>query len=313
MRIFLAGATGAVGRRLLPVLVGAGHQVVGTTRSSQRARPLQAVGAEAVVLDVLDREAVLASVTAAKPDVVIHQATALAGFASLRKFDDYFTQTNRLRTDGTDHLLAAARIAGARRFIAQSYTGWPNSRTGSAVKTEEDPLDRQPTATSRRSLAAITYLESAVTSADGIEGVVVRYGSLYGPGTALGINGDMVEMVRRRRFPIVGGGAGVWSHVHIDDAATATMLAVEVGVPGTYNIVDDEPAPITDWLPELARAIGAEPPRHVPAWLARPLLGEQGIAMMTAIRGSSNAKAKRELGWKLIYPSWRQGFRTGLG
>ena len=313
MRIFLAGATGAVGRRLLPMLVGAGHDVVGTTRSPRRARAVEAAGAEAVVLNALDRDAVLSAVAAAKPDVVIHQLTALAGPAKLRRFDDYFAQTNRLRTEGTDNLLAAARAAGTRRFVAQSYTGWPNPRTGTAVKTEDDPLDPQPTAASRRTLAAIRYLESTVTAAGDIEGVVVRYGSLYGPGTALGINGELLEMVRRRRLPIVGGGTGVWSHVHIDDAAAATLLATQQGAPGRYNIVDDEPAPVWQWLPELAAAIGAKPPRRLPAWLARPLLGEHGISLMTAIRGSSNAKAKRGLQWELSYPSWRQGFRTGLG
>ena len=313
MRIFLAGATGAVGRRLLPMLVGAGHQVVGTTRSAKRARTVERAGGQAVVLDALDREAVLAAMTAAKPDVVIHQLTALAGPANLRRFDEYFAQTNRLRTEGTDILLAAARLAGARRFVAQSYTGWPNARTGSAVKTEDDPLDPRPTTASRLSLAAIAHLESAVTGADGLAGVVVRYGSLYGPGTAVGVNGELVEMVRRRRFPIVAGGTGIWSHVHVDDAAAATELAVDRATPGIYNIVDDEPAPVAEWLPALAEAIGAKPPYHVPAWLARPLVGEHGIALMTSIRGSSNAKAKRELAWRLIYPSWREGFRTGLG
>ena len=312
MRIFLAGATGAVGRRLLPMLISAGHQVVGTTRSPKRAQALETAGAQAVVLDALNRAAVLAAVADARPDAVIDELTALAGRANLRKFDDYLAETNRLRTEGTDNLLAAAQAGGARRFVAQSYTGWPNARTGNAVKTEEDPLDPHPTAPSRSSLAAIAYLESVVTQADGLEGVVVRYGNLYGPGTALGIDGELLEMVRRRRFPIVGGGNGIWSHVHIDDAAAATLLALDHGAPGVYNIVDDEPAPVSEWLPALAEAIGAKPPRHIPVWLARPLLGEHGIAMMTTVRGSSNRKAKRELDWRLRYPSWRQGFRTGL-
>ncbi len=313
MRIFLAGATGAVGRRLLPMLTGTGHQVVGTTRSSERARALEATGAQGVVLDALDRAAVLAAVTEARPDVVIHELTALAGPANLRKFDDWFAQTNRLRTEGTDNLLTAARAVGARRFIAQSYAGWPSGRTGRAITTEEDPLDPHPTAASRLSLAAIAHLESAVTAADDLEGVVVRYGSLYGPGTALGSNGELLEMVRRRRLPIVGGGGGIWSHVHVEDAAGATLLTLDHGAPGVYNIVDDEPAPVSEWLPAFADAVGAKPPLRIPGWLARPLLGEHGIAMMTSIRGSSNVKAKRELGWKLRYPSWRQGFRTGLG
>lgn len=313
MRIFLAGAAGAVGRRLLPMLIAAGHQVVGTTRSPKRARALEAAGAQAVELNALDRAAVLAAVTGARPDVVIHELTALAGSANLRKFDDWFADTNRLRTEGTGNLLAGARAVGARRFIAQSYAGWPSGRTGSAVKTEEDPLDSHPIAASRLSLAAIAQLESVVTEADDLAGVVLRYGNLYGPGTALGFDGELLEMVRRRRLPIVGAGTGIWSHVHVDDAAAATLLALDHGAPGVYNIVDDEPAPVSEWLPALAEAIGAKPPRHVPVWLARPLLGEQGIVMMTATRGSANAKAKRELDWKLRYSSWRQGFRTGLG
>ncbi len=313
MRIFLAGATGAVGRRLVPLLVNAGHHVVGTTRDPGRVNALEAAGAEGVVLDGLDREAVLSAVVDSRPDVVIHQLTALSGPASLRRFDQYFAQTNRLRILGTDNLIAAAQAAGASRFVAQSYTGWPNERSGSLVKTEEDPLDPHPTSASRQSLAAIEYLESAVTGAPSVEGVVVRYGSLYGPGTALGAGGELLEMVRRRRLPIVGGGTGIWSHVHIDDAATATLCAVGRGNRGVFNIVDDEPAPVSDWLPELAAAIGAKPPWRVPAWVVGPVLGEQGISVMTRIRGSSNAKAKRELGWQLRYPSWRQGFRTGLG
>jgi nucleoside-diphosphate-sugar epimerase len=312
MRIFLAGATGAIGRRLVPLLIQAGHDVVGTTREPQRARALEAAGARAVILDALDRDAVMAAVAGAEPDVVVHELTALSGPANLRRFDEYFAQTNRLRTRGTDDLIAAAQAAGVPRLVAQSYTGWPNQRSGSLVKTEEDPLDPSPTAASRQSLAAIEHLESAVTGTPGLDGVVLRYGSLYGPGTALGAGGELLEMVRRRRLPIVGGGTGVWSHVHIDDAATATLLAVEGGAPGVYNIVDDEPAPASEWLPELAAAIGAKPPRRVPAWLVRPLMGEHGVSLMTQVRGSSNAKAKRELGWRLRYPSWREGFRTGL-
>jgi nucleoside-diphosphate-sugar epimerase len=294
------------------MLLNAGHHVVGTTRSPQRAAALQAAGAEPVVLDALDRDAVRAAVTAAKPDVVVHQLTALAGPADLRRFDAYFAATNRLRTQGTDNLLAAARAAGAHRFLAQSFTGWPNPRTGSSVKTEQDPLDPNPTRPARRTLAAIAHLESAVTTAGDLQGLVLRYGTLYGPGTALGAGGELLAMVRSRRLPIVGGGTGVWSFVHIDDAAAATLLAIDHGAPGLYNIVDDEPATVATWLPELATAVGAKPPRRLPAWLARPLLGEHGIAVMTTIRGSSNANAKRELGWTLRYPSWRQGFRTGL-
>jgi nucleoside-diphosphate-sugar epimerase len=312
MRIFLAGATGAVGRRLVPLLIQAGYEVVGTTRDPQRLKTLEEAGARGVVLDALDRATDSAAVSDAKPDVVINELTALSGPASLRRFDQYFAQTNRLRTQGTDNLIEAALAAGVRRLVAQSYTGWPNERSGGPVKTEQDPLDPQPTAASRRSLAAIEHLEAAVTRTAGLHGVVLRYGSLYGPGTSLGAGGELLEMVRRGKLPIVGAGTGIWSHVHVDDAAQATLLAVERGAPGIYNIVDDEPAPVSEWLPELAAAVGAKPPRHVPTWLARPLLGEHGISLMTQIRGSSNAKAKRELGWRLCFPSWREGFRTGL-
>ena len=313
MRIVLAGATGAIGSRLVPVLVEAGHVVVGTTRSAGRSDALRQAGAEPVVMDGLDRAAVLAAVTAAEPDVVVHQLSALSGMGNPRKFDEEFALTNRLRTEGTDHLLAAAQAARAKRFVAQSYTGWPNERTGGPVKTEGDRLDPHPTAASRRTLAAIEYLESTVSGAAGIDGVVLRYGSFYGPGTGLRAGGDLLEMVRKRRFPVVAGGGGVFSFVHIGDAATATLAAVERGAPGIYNIVDDDPAPVAEWLPYLAQLIGAKPPLRLPGWLARPILGEHGMAMMTTIRGSSNAKAKRQLGWQPAHPSWREGFRTGLG
>jgi 2-alkyl-3-oxoalkanoate reductase len=312
MRIFLAGATGVVGRHLVPALARAGHDVVGTTRTAAKTDALRAAGAEPVVLDGLDREAVRRAVVAAKPDVVVHQLTGLAGPADLKRFDQTFAVTNRLRTEGLDHLLAAALAAGAERFVAQSFTGWPNERRGGPVKTEDDPLDRNPTAASRATLAAIRHLESAVQDAAGIEGLILRYGGFYGPGTGLGAGGDLLEMVRRRRLPIVGGGAGVWSFVHMDDVAGATLAAIERGAPGVYNIVDDEPAPVHVWLPYLAEVIGAKPPLRVPAWLVRPILGEHGVSMMTMVRGSSNAKAKRELDWTLTYPSWREGFRSGL-
>ena len=312
MRIFVAGATGALGRRLTPMLVSGGHHVVGTTRTAARAAELRAAGVEPAVLDALDRDAVLSAVAAAKPDVIVHQLTALSGSPNLRKFDEYFALTNRLRTEGTDHLLAAARAAGVRRFVAQSFTGWTNPRTGSSVKTEEDPLDPRPTAASRETLAAIRHVESAVTAAD-LEGVVLRYGGFYGPGNTVGGGGELLEMIRKRQLPVVGGGGGIWSFLHIDDAARATVLAIEGGAPGIYNIVDDEPAPVREWLPYLAQVIGAKPPRRAPAWLVRPLLGEHGISLMTQIRGSSNTRAKRDLGLALRYPTWRQGFRDGLG
>jgi len=313
MRIFVAGATGAVGRRLVPVLVGAGHAVVGTTTSVEKIDALAAAGAEPVVVDGLDPQAVMAAVTTAKPDVVVHQLSALSGPANIKQLDETFALTNRLRTEGLDHLLAAARAAGAGRFVAQSYTGWPNEHTGGPVKTEEDPLDPDPSPQSRKTLDAIRYLESTVTGTGDLTGVVLRYGTFYGPGTGLGTGGDLLGMIRRRRLPIVGGGTGVWSFVHIDDAAAATLAAIENGPAGVYNIVDDDPAPVSEWMPYLADVIGAKPPLRMPTWLVRPMLGEHGVSMMTAVRGSSNAKAKRELGWKPTRASWREGFRTGLG
>jgi nucleoside-diphosphate-sugar epimerase len=295
------------------MLVAGGHHVTGSTRSAGKVKQLRAAGAEPAVLDALDRDAVMAAVTAAKPDVVVHQLTALSGPMNLRRFDRSFATTNRLRTEATDHLLAAARAAGAHRYVVQSYTGWVNERTGGPVKTEDDPLDPQPAAVAREVLAALRRLEHTVTTANDVEGVVLRYGNFYGPDTSLGEGGEVLDMIRRRRLPVVGDGTGVWSFVHIDDVARATVAAVEHGPPGMYNIVDDEPAPVHEWLPYLARVIGAKPPLRLPAWLARPLLGEQGILLMTEVRGSSNAKAKRMLDWAPRYASWRQGFRYGLG
>ena len=313
MRVFVAGATGALGRRLVPLLVAGGHQVVAMTRTPGKVEGLRAAGAEPVVADGLDREAVLAAVVEARPQVVVHQLTDLAGTTNLKKFDAGFAATNRLRTEGTDNLLAAARAAGARRLVAQSFAGWPFARLGGPVKTEDDPLDPDPPAERRRTLDAIRHLEAAVLGADGLEGLVLRYGGFYGPGTSVGAGGYLLEDLRRRRFPLVGAGTGVWSFVHIDDAAAATVAAVERGAPGIYQIVDDDPAPASAWLPELAAAVGARPPRRVPAWVARLVAGEHAVVMMTEVRGASNAKAKRELGWRPAYPSWRQGFRHGLG
>ena len=312
MRVFVAGATGALGRRLVPLLVAGGHQVTAMTRRVGRTMELYAAGAEPVVADALDRDAVLAAVTAARPEAVVHQLTDLAGVTSMRRFDQGFAATNRLRTEGTDHLLEAARAAGASRFVAQSFAGWPFARVGGPVKTEDDPLDPDPPAELRRTLDAIRRLESAVLGADGLEGLVLRYGGFYGPGTSVGAGGSMLEDLRRRRFPMVGAGTGVWSFVHIDDAAAATVAAVERGAPGIYQIVDDDPAPVSAWLPELAAAVGARPPRRLPAWVARLVAGEHAVVMMTEVRGASNAKARRELGWRPAWPSWRQGFRDGL-
>ncbi|MGH3032780.1 MAG: NAD-dependent epimerase/dehydratase family protein [Gaiellaceae bacterium] len=309
MRVFLAGATGAIGKRLVPLLVANGHLVTGMTRSPEKAERLRAAGAEPVVADALDENAVPDAVTRAEPEVVVHQATALSSL-DLRKFDETFAPTNRLRTEGTDHLLSAARAAGVRRFVAQSFAGWAYAREGGPAKSEEDPLDPNPPAAVRRTLDAIRYLESTVVEAKGIEGLALRYGGFYGPETSISEGGEHWEAVRRRRFPIVGSGSGVWSFVHIDDAAAATMAAMERGRAGIYNVVDDDPAPVSEWLPALAAAIGAKPPRRLPAWIGRLAAGEHGVVMMTEIRGASNAKAKRELGWTLQHPSWREGFRT---
>lgn len=308
MRVFVAGAGGAIGQRLLPRLVAAGHQVVASTRSPRKLAQLRAQGAEPVLVDGLDALAVGEAVGRAEPEVVIHQMTSLAGMGRLRRFDQEFAVTNRLRTAGTDHLLAAASASGARRFIAQSYTGWTNARAGGPVKTEQDPVDPSPPRAQRQSLAAIGYLERAVLGAAPLEGVVLRYGSFYGPGAS-----DLFAgLIRRRRLPVVGSGAGVWSFIHVDDAAAATAAAVEHGAPGLYNIVDDDPAQVRVWLPYLAEALGARPPMRVPRWLGWLATGEVGVSMMTQIRGSSNAKAKRELDWTPRWGSWRSGFRDGL-
>ena len=309
MKIFVAGATGALGRNLVPLLVEGGHEVAGTTTSSRKADALRAMGAQPVVLDVLDAEAVGQAVSEAEPEVVVHEATALASMGTLRRFDEEFAQTNRLRTQGTDNLLAAAKAVGVDKFVAQSYAGWPYARDGAFVKDEDAPLDPNPVDSAKESIAAIKYLERAVVAAGGI---VLRYGGFYGPGTSLSEHGDMVEPVRKRMFPIVGDGGGMASFIHIEDAARATAAAIERGRPGIYNIVDDEPAPVSEWLPYLAETLGAKPPRHVPVWLGRLLAGEAMAAMLTEGRGASNAKAKRELGWQLLYPSWRQGFVDGL-
>jgi nucleoside-diphosphate-sugar epimerase len=313
MKVFVAGATGAVGRRLVPLLVASGYDVAGMTRSSEKADSLKAVGAEPVVADALDRAAVMRAVTRAGAEVVIHHMTGLTGMKSLKKFDREFALTNRLRTEGTRILVQAAQAAGARRIVAQSYGSWNYERTGTALKTEEDPLDPNPPVNQRETLAAIQELETAVLRADGIEGIALRCANFYGPGTGFALDGDLVELVRKRRLPVVGDGAGVWSFVHVDDVATATIAAIERGAPGLYNVVDDEPAPVAEWLPELARALGAKPPRRIPVWLGRMAIGEVGVSMMTQSRGTSNAKARRVLGWQPRYKSWREGFRTALG
>jgi 2-alkyl-3-oxoalkanoate reductase len=302
MRVFVAGASGVIGSRLVPQLVERGHEVIGTFRSQGHADRVRALGAQPVALDLLDRSAVQKAVREAAPEAIVHQATALTDVRFSRNLDRTFAQTNRLRTEGTDALLAAAHEAGVRRFLAQSYASLRYAREGGMVKTEEDPLDPTPVPTTRETNAAMRYLDEAVTDAGG---VALRYGGFYGAS-----NDGLVEPVRKRQFPIVGDGGGFSSFIHLDDAAAATVLALETDVAGIYNIVDDEPAPVRDWLPVLAETLGAKPPRHFPRWLARLFAGEAGVMLGTEARGASNAKAKRELGWELRYPSWRQGFPT---
>jgi 2-alkyl-3-oxoalkanoate reductase len=312
MRVFVAGATGAIGARLIPLLVNAEHTVTGTTRNPAKADRIRAAGASPVVVDALRSGDLLAAVQRAEPEVIIHELTAIPSRIDLRHWDQTFGPTNRLRTEATDTLLTAARAAGSRRLIAQSYAAWPYARTGSWIKTETDPLITSPEPAVRETLGAILHLESAVLGTPGVEGTVLRYGAFYGPGTSLGPGGSFLDDIRRRRVPIVGHGTGYWSFIHIDDAASATLAAVEGHEPGVYNVTDDEPAPVSEWLPFLAQALGAPTARNIPAWLAKFAIGPHGVAMMTEIRGASNLKAKTVLGWKLRWPSWRQGFRRGM-
>jgi nucleoside-diphosphate-sugar epimerase len=307
MRIFIAGASGAVGQPLVRQLAAAGHEVTGMTRTPEKAAVLRELGAEPVVADALDAAAVMAAVQEAKPEVVVHQLTAI-GPMNTRNLDAAFVATNRLRREGTDNLVAAARAAGVRRFVGQSFAPWSYKREGGPAKAEDDPLETDPPKHVEETLAAIRHLEAAVTGARDLEGIVLRYGGFYGPGTGIARGGDMLEMIVKGRFPVVGDGGGVWSLIHIEDAAAATVAAIERGRPGVYNVADDEPVPVRVWLPALAEAVGGRRPRHLPGFLGRLLLGQAGYAMMTSLRGVSNAKAKRELGWTPAYPSWRQGF-----
>ena len=321
MKVFVAGATGALGAQLVPQLAAAGHEVVGMTRTASKQEGLRALGARPVVADALDPDAVTRVVGEAEPEVIVHQLTALSGTMSIREARhperaSMAKMTNRLRTEGTDHLLAAGQAVGARRFVAQSFGAFRFAHTGGTVQTEADPLDPDtPAPGLAPGLAAILHLEQAVTSITWGEGLVLRYGGFYGPGTGISLAPDavMAGPIRKRQFPIVGGGGGVWSHIHITDAAAATVAAVERGDPGIYYIVDDEPAPVGEWLPVLANALGAKPPRRIPRWLGRLAAGEVATMMMTEARGASNAKAKRELGLQLRYPSWRLGVVEGLG
>ena len=309
MRVLVAGATGAIGKQLVPRLVAAGHEVHGMTRSESKQAMLCELGAVPVVADALDPDQVAEAVGRARPEVIVHELTAI-GALDMRHFDRDFAPTNRLRIEGTDYLLSAGKAVGVRRFVAQSNGAFPYARTGGAVKGEEDPLDPTPVREMRAMVAAIRHLEEAVLGADWTEGIVLRYGALYGPGTSMAPGEQQFELVRERKFPLVGDGGGVWSFIYTADAAEATVATVEHGGRGVYNIVDDDPAPVAEWLPALARILGAEQPMQVPRLAGRLFAGETGVVLMTELRGASNAKAKRELGWQPAHPSWRQGFAT---
>jgi nucleoside-diphosphate-sugar epimerase len=306
MRVFVAGATGAIGKQLVPRLVQAGHEVHGMTRRHSNRQKLEQLGAVPVVADALDAAQVADAVGTAQPDVIVHQLTAIGGLDT-RHMDRDFAPTNRLRTAGTDHLLAAGQAVGVRRFVAQSYFA-AYERTGGPVKTETDPFDSNPAKEMRETVAAIRYLEHAVLGAEWTEGIVLRYGAFYGPGTSLAPDGEQADAVRHRKFPVVGDGGGIWSFIHIADAAEATVAAVDHGTRGIYNVVDDDPAPVSEWLPALADTLGAKQPRHVPRFVGRLFAGETGVMMITELRGASNAKAKRALHWRPAHPSWREGF-----
>ncbi len=308
MRVLVAGATGAMGRQLVPRLVEAGCDVHGMTHRPEAQGLLRKLGAVPVLADALNPEQVAEAVGTARPEVIVHQLTAIGGL-NMRHFDRDFAETNRLRTEGTDHLLSAGQAAGVRRFVAQSYFAC-YARTGATVKSEDDPFDASPAKEMRGTVAAIQHLEDAVLDATWTEGIVLRYGGFYGPGTSMTAGGEQLEMVRQRKFPLVGSGAGVWSFIHIADAADATVAAVEHGSRGVYNIVDDDPAPVSVWLPELAKTLGVKGPIRVPRFVGRLFAGDAGVVMMTELRGAANAKARRELGWVPAHPSWRDGLAT---
>ncbi len=307
MRVFVAGATGAIGRQLVPRLVGAGHEVHGMTRSESKQEMLFELGAVPVVADALDPGQVAEAVARAKPDVIVHELTAI-GPIDMRHMDRDFAMTNRLRTEGTDHLLSAGQAVGVKRFVAQSVASYgAYERTGGAIKTEDDPLDPGPVRETRRIHEAIRRLENAVLSARWTEGIVLRYGVFYGPGTSMSPGADQLEMIRKRKFPLVGDGAGVWSFIHVADAAEATAAAVERGTRGVYNVVDDDPAPVAEWLPAVAQTLGAKKPMRVPRFVGRLAAGEAAVMMMTEVRGASNAKARQDLNWRPAHSSWREG------
>jgi nucleoside-diphosphate-sugar epimerase len=313
MKVFIAGATGAVGRPLVRALLANGHEVMGMTRSAAKGAPVRAAGAQVVVADALDRDAVVRAVTEWAPDAVVNELTALESVRKYRNFDKEFALTNRLRTEGTDNLIAAATEAGARTFLSQSFGSWVYADGPAGLRTENDPLISKPFAKQRATFEALQHLEQATLGVSGMTGIVLRYAGFYGPGTSLAADGFVAEEVRKQRLPIVGDGAGVWSFIHVDDAAEATLAALEAGVAGVFNVVDDEPSPARDWIPFLAEVLGAKRPRHVPVWLARVAAGEIAVHAMTRMQGMSNEKAKSTFAWQPRYPSYREGFRRGFG
>lgn len=312
MKVLVAGATGGLGRSLVPQLLAAGHEVTGMTRSETGAAEVRSLGADAVLADGLDAAAVHAAVDSVRPEVVVHQMTALKSGIDFKHFDDSFAVTNRLRTEGTDHLLAASQAAGVRRFVVQSYAGWNLEHGGSATKTEADRLDPDPVPAQRQTMAGIKHLESAALNTEGIEGVALRYANFYGPTGDIGKGGSMVELIQKRRLPLIGDGTGVWSFIHYDDAAAATVKAIESDVTGVFHVADDDPAQAAVWLPEFAGILGAKAPMRIPAWLARFAVGDVGVAAFTEIRGADNTLAKKTFDWQPGYASWREGFRHGL-
>lgn len=312
MRILIAGGTGALGSALTRVLTAKGHEVGATSRNPAKIDALSTAGVSSLQMDGLDRDSVFRAIEKFKPEVLVHQMTSLSGMKDLKNFDREFTLTNRLRTEGLDNLIAAAKATGVKQIVVQSFTGWPNVKAGSALKIETDALDSNPPVAMRETLHAIKYIETSLSNLTGVRGAVLRYGAFYGPNTSISMDGDIAQSIRKRMLPLVGSAKGVWSFIHIQDAAEATALAIEQNAEGVFNIVDDDPAPVSDWLPHLAERLNAKPPFHVPVWLASLLIGDAGVSLMTQIRGSSNQRAKSVLGWRPRFSSWREGFCSGL-
>lgn len=312
MKVFLTGSTGAIGKHLVPMLIEAGHEVVAQVRSADRGREVEAAGATAAIVDPLDRNALTDAIRRAEPEVLINQLTSLSRLRGFRNMDRDFALTNRFRTEVNDAMIEAGRAVGAKRFIAQSFCGWPSAPTGNRLTTEEDPIVPDLPSKARQTLEAIRHLEKSIRETTDLHAMALRYGIFYGPGTGFSRDSETIDFIRKGMMPIVGDGGGVWSFIHIEDAARATVAAVTRGAPGLYNIVDDEPAPVAEWLPALAAAVGGKPPRRFPVFLGKLVLGEMGVHMMTSIHGGSNAKAKRELGWQPEFASWRRGFAEGL-